>query len=344
MNSKTLSPHSYTIYSDRSGFDALRLEWNPLLRKSRFNSVFLAWEWQTTWWDCLGTDELFLVAFRDQAGQLIGIAPLFCRRDENVCHLHLVGCAEVADYLDIISIAGREREVYSAFLDFLTGPDAPDWTRLLLCNLYEPSSTYRLFPELARTRGLKVEVKQEDVAPYILLPDSFEAYLAGLSKKQRHEIRRKRNKLTREAQSWRWFQVRGGDNLDEWVDAFLRLHRLASAEKEAFMTEEMAHFFHQIAHTAAEQGWLALAFIEVNEQLAATVFNFDYDDRIWVYNSGYDPQAYKHLSPGIVLNSHLIEDAIQTGHKIFDFLQGDEVYKYRFGAVDAKVMQVEVTR
>ena len=337
---------SYTVYTQRSGFDALRPEWNALLQRSRFNSVFLAWEWQTTWWDCLGTDELFLVAFRDPADELIGIAPLFCRRNENEegCHLHVVGCAEVADYLDLIIAAGREQEVYSAFLDFLTGPDAPDWKRLLLCNLYETSDTYRLFPILARDAGLNVGVKQEDVAPYIVLPDSFDAYLAGLNKKQRHEIRRKRKKLAREVESWRWFQVRGGDDLDVWVDEFLRLHRLASAEKEAFMTEEMAVFFHRIAHTAADQGWLALAFIEVNGQLAATVFNFDYDDRIWVYNSGYDPTAYKHLSPGIVLNSYLIEDAIETGHKIFDFLQGDEIYKYRFGAVDAKVMEVEVTR
>ena len=39
-----------TVYPPaRDGFGALKDEWNGLLRKSRFNSLFLTWEWQTTW-------------------------------------------------------------------------------------------------------------------------------------------------------------------------------------------------------------------------------------------------------------------------------------------------------
>ena len=278
------------------------------------------------------------------AGEIIGIAPLYRVEEDGVWTMHLVGCTEVSDYLDIIIAAGREWEVYSDFLHYWEGPNAPDWDTINLCNLYEPSLSYRLLPELAQTAGWQAEVEQEDVAPYLPLADSFDAYLEGLDKKQRHEIRRKLRKLEREAASWRWYQVRDGEKVHEAMDQFVALHRLASNDKEDFMGEEMAAFFHKIAEMAARSGWLSLAFIEIDGRLAAAMFDFEYDGRIWLYNSGYDPDAYGHLSPGICLNALLIEDAINRGNTVFDFLQGNEVYKYRFGAIDAPVYRLSLRR
>lgn len=333
-----------TVYRDPTGFDILRLEWNALLARSTFNSLFLTWEWQTTWWECLGAGELYLVTFRAAGGELVGIAPLFLTCDAAGCELHLVGCTEVADYLDIIIAQGHEPEVFSGFLHFLMGPQAPAWDGITLCNLYESSPTYRLLPAMAETVGWQTEVGQEDVAPFLMLPPTFDAYLDTLDKKQRHELRRKRSKLEREAGSWRWFQVQGGYDLESWVDRFIALHRRASADKDSFMTPVMAAFFQRIARATSTRGWLRLAFIEINGELASAYFDFDFDDRIWVYNSGFDPDVYGPLSPGIVLNSLLIEDAIQTGHRVFDFLQGSEIYKYRLGAIDARVMRVTLRR
>ena len=38
-----------TEYRDDDGFAALHAEWNDLLRRSRFDTIFLTYEWQTTW-------------------------------------------------------------------------------------------------------------------------------------------------------------------------------------------------------------------------------------------------------------------------------------------------------
>jgi len=37
------------------------------------------------------------------------------------------------------------------------------------------------------------------------------------------------------------------------------------------------------------------------------------------------------LAPGIVLLAHVIRDAIDRGFPVFDFLRGEEPYKYGFG-------------
>ena len=54
------------------------------------------------------------------------------------------------------------------------------------------------------------------------------------------------------------------------------------------------------AHAAFREGYLQLAFMEVFGQKAGGYLNFDYGNKIWVYNSGLDRQ-FMELSPGWVL-------------------------------------------
>ncbi|HSN77889.1 MAG TPA: GNAT family N-acetyltransferase [Anaerolineae bacterium] len=325
------------LYTDQSGFAALHNDWNALLARSRTNTLFLSWEWQTTWWRCLGEGDLWLLAWYD-GGRLVAIAPLYLHRDgAGLRRFDLVGCVEVSDYLDLLVEDGREEAVYSALLDWLDSDACPPWDVTGLCNLAETSLTHRLLPELAAGRGWEAVTSLEDVCPLILLPDSFEAYLQeNLSKKQRHEVRRKLRRIEEEA-AVRWYVVDGASDLGQATDAFLHLHRLSKDEKESFMTPEMEAFFREAIQVMHHAGWLYLAFIEVNGAKAAAMLGFIYDGRLLVYNSGYDPASYSELSPGIVLTARIIEDAIQRGLGVFDFLQGNEVYKYRFGAQDTVV-------
>jgi len=70
-------PLVWTVYaplSGKAGFHALEPEWNALVRRSRFNSIFLTYEWQTTWWEALGQGDLWIVALRcPHSAQLVGI-------------------------------------------------------------------------------------------------------------------------------------------------------------------------------------------------------------------------------------------------------------------------------
>jgi len=185
----------------------------------------------------------------------------------------------------------------------------------------------------------------EDVCPAIDLPrgdqqagvaDGWEAYLEKLEKKERHEIRRKLRRIEREAPDHRVRLVEGGEELTAAVASFVELHRLSSKAKDSFMTEEMQGFFAAIADAVAGNHWLQISFLEIGGQAVASYFCFDYRGEILVYNSGYDPQASPQLSAGWVLLARLIERAIATGHTRFDFLQGSEDYKHRFGGVDAR--------
>nr|NIO67997.1 GNAT family N-acetyltransferase [Anaerolineae bacterium] len=191
--------------------------------------------------------------------------------------------------------------------------------------------------------GYEFRTIVEDVCPVIDLPATWDAYLASLDKKQRHEIRRKMRRIEREADV-HWYIVDQGRDLAEEIEAFIELHQKSSADKDDFMDEQMKDFFRAVAHVLQAPGWLQLAFIEVDGRKAASMLNFDYEDAILVYNSGYDPQHRAHLSPGIVLLAYCIQHAIALERAKFDFLRGDEPYKYRFGARETKVYRLIIVR
>jgi len=329
---------------ESGGFWALKPEWNQLVQRSYHDNLFLTWEWQTTWWKHLGVGSLLLLGFRaEDDGRLVGIAPLFQTQtaDGNQI-LYLIGCRDVSDYLDLIVEAGQEEVVYRALLDYLEG-DAPEWDLLDFCNIPDNSHTFVKLRELAEARGYQTLVEVEDVCPIITLPASWDDYLMTLDKKQRHEVRRKLRKADREADT-RFLIVGPQHDLRAEMQSFIELHQLSAPDKDEFMDPTMQAFFFEVAEALQARGWLQLAFVQMNDQKAAALLNFDYSGRILVYNSGYDPNQFWQLSPGIIVTARCIEHAIVSGRSEFDFLRGDEVYKYRFGAQDNEIRRLLVAK
>jgi CelD/BcsL family acetyltransferase involved in cellulose biosynthesis len=115
------------------------------------------------------------------------------------------------------------------------------------------------------------------------------------------------------------------------------------ANKAIFLSETMRAQMHDIVRTAFLGGWLQLAFLEFGGIKAAGYLSFDYANHIWVYNSGLNAD-FSQLSPGWVLLGYLIQWAIEHKRNCFDFMRGDEIYKYRFGAVNRFVVCASIRR
>jgi CelD/BcsL family acetyltransferase involved in cellulose biosynthesis len=171
--------------------------------------------------------------------------------------------------------------------------------------------------------GFSADVTEHEVAAVLELPGDFETYLARLGKKERHEIRRKRRRFDGLLGYARL--VEGDD--EEGFDAFVAMHRMASGDKGEFMTPEMARYF----STLRSSGGRIHLLLGEGERPVAAAYGFEDGAGYYLYNSAYDPAAGD-ASPGIVLLAMLIEGAIERGMRVFDFLKGDEEYKFRHGA------------
>jgi CelD/BcsL family acetyltransferase involved in cellulose biosynthesis len=140
----------------------------------------------------------------------------------------------------------------------------------------------------------------------------------------------------------RWYIVEDESSLDAEIDDFLSLMS-NDHHKEEFLTEVMRTQMRASVHVAFQAGWLQLAFMEVNGTKAAGYLNFDYGNRIYVYNSGFDFN-YGDLSPGWVLLGYLFKWANEHGRGELDFMRGDEKYKFKFGGVKRDVLRVKVEK
>ena len=128
----------------------------------------------------------------EEDGRLIGIAPLFFSRKPRRC----AGAAPPgqhrdSDYLDLIVRPEDVTRFVEGLLEFLDGLPAPEWRVLDWYNILEDSPTLPAMEKAAQERQWPCSLEQLAHSPYIPLKGSWEEYLAGINKKQRHEIRRK---------------------------------------------------------------------------------------------------------------------------------------------------------
>ncbi len=182
----------------------------------------------------------------------------------------------------------------------------------------------------------------DGVTPLLDLPETFEAYEATLSSKHRHEMRRKRRRLERDAGPFRLVHTTP-ETLQPNLDRFIELHKASEGPKGKFMVPGMEQFFRDLAGDLVDPGPFRLVFIEVLGELMAGAVFFRSKDAVYLYNSAFD-HAHRELAPGMVLIAELIRSSIEEGLSRFDLLKGDLEYKYRFGARPRPVKRLLVTR
>ncbi len=340
------------------GVGVTREEWNGLLARAASNVVFLTREWQETWWRHFGGAagcRLHLLALRENGGALVGIAPLFVayealppvkeyrpgelrpeREGEPLRIVQFVGGIDVADYLDVIAEPEWMEDIWAGVLDYLLERRG-EWDAIDFHSLPEWSPSREIVARLGAERGLEFQVVAEDVCPVVELPGDWDTYLMSLRKKDRHELKRKVRKLEgRDDVRWHLVPPDDPDRMRQEMKVFLELHRSSGVDKAHFMDDKMAAYFLDMAEDMAGTGWLDLAVLAVDGEPASAYLSYIYGERLYLYNSGYS-QRFAAYSAGVALLAYRIHKAILQGVKWFDFLRGDEDYKYDFGAKDTYV-------
>lgn len=321
-------------------FDMLQTEWDELARQGISDTPFQHLAYQKAWWTHLqpAGATLHTIIGRHDDGQLVGLVCLYVVNGL----VHFNGCVEETDYLDAIVLPEYAEELWTAVFDHLQREDFPSWHAIDLCNVPQASPSRVFVPQLAAQYGLSFTESVHEVCPVVQLPRSFDDYLESLDSKQRREIRRK----LRRAQGAEAVMtlVGPGDDLETAVNEFLDLLAKSTLEKRDWLNDKRRAVFHETAKAALEDGSLLLMFMEIGGKKASALFNFDYRNHVLVYNSGLDPTAFGPLSLGEVLTAKAIEWAIENGRETFDFLRGDEAYKYRFGAEDTMVYKLHIKK
>jgi len=333
----------YTLHKDFSEINPQ--EWNSLLSGSITDAPFLRFEYQKAWWEYRGGGEwknpslVLVTAHEDE--KLIGIAPLFTSEYDGQSALLLIGSIEISDYLDLIVRTEDHARFLTGLLDFLVSFLPDSWSGVDWYNLPDSSPTLAALKAESTQRGWTHLEEMYRPTPRIALNGDFDEYLGRVEKKQRHEIRRKMRRAEESGRGVRWY-ISDMKDVEAEIDVFLGLMEHDQG-KAGFLHDDMRGQMRAVIRTAHENGWLWLAFLEADNKRIAAALNFDYNNKLWGYNAGVN-RDFMDLSPGWVLLGYVLQWACENKRTEFDFMRGDEEYKYRFGAVNQYVMRVKLTR
>lgn len=323
---------SYAVTEEN--LDSLSSYWTDPGLNLNWPSVFVILDWLKVWWQVFAPDAgLFVRAVR-QNEKIIGIAPLMVQGKTAL----FIGNTDVCDYLDFVIVPGMEKDFLRALLDDLKKNGIE---QLDLKHVRSDSTVLTNLAPLAQELGYAVDSIQEEISVEMDLPPTWDAYLASLSSKQRHEVRRKLRRLS-EAGEIKYRFVVDSKDVPGAMDTFFKMFVESRQDKAEFLTLQMETFFRRLAEVMAETGLLRLGILELDGKPVAVIMCFDYNDCIYLYNSGYDPE-YTGLSAGLLSKVMAIQDSIEKGRKKFDFLKGAETYKYHLGGKEVPLYRCRIT-
>ena len=320
------------IESANEVFAAIKTEWRELFAAARC-SVFLSWEWMSVWFESFGDNRtpFILKACRD--GKLIGILPMYLEKRRilgmRFNRLSLMGEGPGgADYLDLIAKPDDRDEALSAIFDFLQRERKFDI--ICLGNLAADSGTVRFLKNLSRTKSSPLTHFNETVTavcPHIDLTGGWDAVLA--QSKRSSNFSRKLKKLER-MNGFEYRSITSADETGEAFERFLRLHEkrwLKEGGSELSGHPRLISFQRRLVEQVSRAGLIRFDELWVDGECRSSVYGLDDGQTFYYYNSGFDPE-YSHLSVGLVLLGLSVQNAIGRGNSIYDFLRGDEAYKF----------------
>lgn len=316
---------SIEIVKGSAAIEAMRDEWKNLFAESD-PSPFLTWEWLTAWYRFFGDGSTPFILKAYRGGSLIGILPL--RRIVN----RILGIASTrlallgdehggADYLDVIASTDNRDRVADAFADHLlnveTGADAI------------------IFKNLSASSPLRKSLQAADqyferkgfICPQINLNGGWPAVLANC--RRTSNFKRRLKQLER-LPGFEFRSVTRADLIPGAFQRFIELHNSRwspNGGSDLSGGPRLLSFHKEVIDQMAGTGLLRFDELWVKEYCVASAYAFDNGRTFFYFNAGYDPAWASH-SVGLVLTGLSIRAACERGNETYDFMRGDEAYKF----------------
>jgi CelD/BcsL family acetyltransferase involved in cellulose biosynthesis len=317
---------------------SLEREWGSVFMRDPAATPFASFEWLSAWyarWSAGGRPWILVVY---DGANVVGLAPFLRQERGGMRYLTGLGVG-VGNYWDIVAPPADRSRVVAAVADALR-KRSMEWDAFFVDKLPEESNTVAAM----REAGLRLGPPTRSASPRIELPDAFDDYLARLSKNRRWRLRRSLKTidsgqltvrpvsdsagLPATLERWQalrvqWWRERGGEMLEEHGSArFLAFTQDAVA---ALVESDMAVV------------WEVLS----GEELVGVTVNFMDQGTFYYWLWGFDP-CIEELKPGHTLLAYSIRWSIETGRRYFDFMVGDEAYKYDYAPEDHGVLTMTI--
>jgi len=298
--------------------DPLGAEWMQLADRAQA-PPFLYPEWFRAWRSAFGRGALEVLAARRE-GRLVGVVPMEVYHGawRSPTNAHSPGFdvlatdEEAATVIASAVFAGGGREIAVGGLD-------------------AEGRALRVLADAARRCGYRVIVQPTGRAPYLPLHGSLPRHERALSRNLRHDVHRRLRRLC-ETGIVSVQLSEGATDLDELLaEGFGVEARSWKGRRGTAIAahDDTARFYTELARSAADAGWLRLAFLRLDGRAIAFQFDLELGSRYFSLKIGYDP-AFERFSPGKLLTYMMVARAVARGLRAYELLGTDEPWKERW--------------
>ena len=168
---------------------------------------------------------------------------------------------------------------------------------------FDSLSYFQISQFLNQNTFSSIEIVKSDISVYLELPDSYESYLSTLSKKNRHELKRKKRIFVDKFGDISFEKSKNSDIFDE----FVRLHKKSKGEKGKYMTETVVDFYRSLIE---HENWY-IYYINYNDSMISSAFVYESEIVDYLYNSCRDHSLEK-FNTGTYLNDQLLQNSINN--------------------------------
>jgi CelD/BcsL family acetyltransferase involved in cellulose biosynthesis len=316
--------------------------WNKVLGKCHDNNVFLTWENTFSNARLLEKGERLKILLVTDENKIVSIAPFKQSPYSLGGFLSYDVIAPLAyrtsDYTGII-LAERELECLRLMLHYLFKQN--DWDFIYLYDVPETSIILSLLPQIQP--DFKFEINPGTICPYLSIPNSEEKLMKNLSAKFRKNLRRSMKKLQEDYGKVELKTNEEVGSLEDATDLFFNLHQQRwkrKGQKGVFASQKDRESTLSLARLFAEKGWLALYFLTVDDKPVAAQYCLQYNRRMYYWLGGFDP-TYSPYSVGSLITLKVIEQCIINEIIEYDFMKGDEQYKFNWSTDFRRNMNIK---
>ena len=239
-----------------------------------------------------------------------------------------------SDYADLLAEPGFEDRVAESFASHMANRSGWSWIDL---PQVRPGSVASRIPGASGVVG--------ETCPGCDLPSDWDSFHRSLGKSLRSNIGYYARAIAKSGE----MEIRTADatTVDTDLESFFELHQRRWRSRwmpGAFADQRSRAAHRSVAKRLLDAGRLRLHTLLVDGTAVASLYCFAGVRETFYYLGGFDPAWSKH-SPGTVLTAHAIRHAIEVdGSCRFDFLRGNESYKYKWGAQDRHNMRMRLVR
>ena len=325
--------HALEIHETTSvdKFFDLRNSWNEVLSRSRDDSAFLTWEHIAVSVKHLKKNQALKILYITKGNKIISIAPLsqsiYTFKDLfSYSVIQTLDYGVATDYTGLI-LTENPIESLRLFLTYLQRQN--NWDYFYINDIPEESILMDLLINNGHALP-KIEITQGEICPYITIPDSTENFLKGIKGHFKKNLRRSLRNIEKDHGKVELKAYCELGSLESTMQIFFDLHQkiwVARKKPGAFSSQKNRDMFMDRAKLFAENDWLALNFLTVNDIPVSASYSLKYKQRLCNCLNGFEPE-YAAYSVGNLLHMKVIEKCIQNDFKEYDFMKGDEPYKF----------------